>query len=464
MGVTQPNFLIIFADDFGYGDMEPSGVDMPTLTRLRQKSVEFTQTYAAASVCTPSRAALLTGRYPIRSGLTNDYYRTFYGPGQAGGLPRWTRTFSEVMRTNDYSTALTGKWHLGINLENREDGYFLPTNHGFDHFYGLPMGNTFMCDPDDQDPTGCFLYENKTIIEQPIVVSTINERLLNKTLNYINTLSQPFMIEYATLYTHTPLYPTNPGKSPRGLYGDVLKEFDAQLVQLLDAIPDNTFVIFSSDNGPYMEEFPYNGSPGELTGGKGQIYEGGIRVPFLVYHHNISAKRVHTPISLMDVFPSLLELAEIDYSGLQDLDGKSFAPMLFDDYISHDRFIVHYCGETPIAVRYGQYKIFYAEQIWSNSRAQTCPEIIIPIIPYGACGCTANSLRTLYPPKIYDINLDPQEKFPLTAQDYMDVIDTASYLLELHMESIIPVKNQLEAPLNETLAPCCNYPACFCRE
>jgi len=462
-GGAQPNFLIILTDDFGYGDLNQPGVDTPNLEWLRANSIEFTQAYAADAVCTPSRAAFLTGRYPIRSGLANDFNRTFYGPGQNGGIPRWVLKFPQLFKAHGYTTALTGKWHLGINREHREDGYFLPTNNGFDYYYGLPMGNTFMCDPENQDPTGCFLYENTTIIEQPIRTKTIAERLLNKTLNYIQTLPRPFMIHYWTIHTHTPLYPQKSGLSPRGTYGDIMMELDAQIGQLLSAVPPNTYIIFTSDNGPYMEEQPNNGSPGLLTGGKGQVFEGGIRVPFLFYHPELPPYRNHHVISLMDVFPTTLELANIPLPAVQ-LDGDSLVPFLYGNHIGIDRFLVHYCGETPIAVRYGEFKIFYAEQVWSDARAQTCPETIIPVLPYGACGCTIDSLRSLYPPKIYNINLDPQEKFPLNSYEYMEVIETASSLLEQHKQSVIPVKNQLDSPLNDTLAPCCNYPQCFCVE
>ena len=464
---ATPNFLIILTDDLGYGDIDHPGVDTPHLRTLRDASLEFTQAYSADSVCTPSRAAFLTGRYPVRSGMANDFYRTLYGPGQSAGLPRWTVKFPQLLKHVGYSTALVGKWHLGINSVDREDGYYLPHHSGFDHYYGLPMGNTYMCEPGNQDPTGCFLYNNLTIVEQPIITETIAERLLSRTLDHLTELPQPFLLQYWTIHTHTPLFPVKQNRSRRGLYGDALMELDDQIGEIMAVLPPNTYVIFTSDNGPYAEEFPHNGSPGPFKGSKGQVYEGGIRVPFYIYHPDVPPRRVHDVISLMDVFPTLLELANIthhSHATSTPLDGASLVPFLTDEYIVHDRFIVHYCGETPIAVRYGVYKIFYAEQIWSNSDAQTCPGTIIPVLPYEACGCEAQNLRTLYPPKIYNIDLDPQEKFPLNAYEHMAIIETASAHLEEHIAGVIEVENQLNAPLNETLAPCCNYPACFCVE
>lgn len=463
---AKPNFLIILADDLGYGDLSQPGVDLPHFDWLRQHSVEFTQTYAADSVCTPSRCAILTGRYPIRSGMANDVNRTLYGPGQSAGIPRWTVKYPQIFKAAGYSTALVGKWHLGINLEHREDGHYLPQYAGFDYYYGLPMGNTFMCEPGNQDPIGCFLYENTTVIEQPIVVETIGDRIIDRVKWLIDTMPRPFMLNYWTIYMHTPLFPKMVGRSPRGLYGDTLMELDDHLGAVLSILPEDTWLIFTSDNGPFLEEHPDNGCAGPFKGGKGQVYEGGIRVPFLIYHPSLARKKIHHLTSLMDLFPSLMELANITAPELEHLiiDGESWVPYLYDSPVSTDRFLVHYCGETPIAVRYGQYKVYYAEQIWTNHDAQICPEIVIPVLPYGACGCSPNYLRTLYPPKIYNINVDPGERFPLNSYSYIDIIETASNLLTAHLETVIQVKNQLEAPLNSTLAPCCNYPDCFCYE
>ncbi len=470
--LSKPNIVVILLDDVGYGDFDSHGYDVPNIVKLKSKSIEFTQALNSDSLCTPSRASFLTSKYPIRLGLAHDFYRVIYNPTSTGGLELRYKTIADMLKDNDYSTALVGKYNIGINKYDRNDGYYLPNNHGFDYYYGLPLGLNYMCDPLTLDWHGCFLYDNVftfkkyncQVIEQPVNITTINDRLLSRTLKYIKELPQPFFLNYWSLMAHTPLYPKN-YNSYRGKYGDTMMELDYHIGQIFDNLPNNTYLFLFSDNGNYKEEFPDSGNSGGLKGSKGQVYEGGIRTRLYVYHQNLIPKRIHNTVSIMDIYPTIQDILSVKVD--DNLDGQSFYNMMYEKNINNNtRFLVHYCGLTAIAVRYNEYKIYYAEQIWTNEETQSCGEQIIPTLPYGACLCESVNLRYLYPPKIYNMNIDIEEQFPLdsTTPENQELISKCNELLDEHKLSIIPVENQMILDINENNQPCCNFPSCDCIE
>ncbi len=276
----RPNFIIIFCDDMGYGDLTCYGhptIRTPNLDKMAVEGQKWTNFYAGASVCTPSRAALLTGRLPIRSGMCSDRRRVLF-PDSAGGLPKSEVTIAEALKGEGYATACIGKWHLG-HLKQ-----YLPTNNGFDSYFGIPYSN-------DMDRIGgqgrqAFL-EPKTeyfnvplmrdeeIIERPADQNTIIKRYTEEAVKFVRkSKNKPFFLYLAHNLPHVPLFVSQKfrDKSLRGLYGDVIEEIDFGVGQILstlrrEGLAENTFVVFTSDNGPWLIFNEHGGSAGLLREG-----------------------------------------------------------------------------------------------------------------------------------------------------------------------------------------------------
>lgn len=301
---TPPNFIVIFADDLGYGDLGVYGhptIKTPHLDQMAFEGQKWTNFYVGASVCTPSRAALLTGRLPIRSGMASSKHRVLF-PNSVNGLPTSEITLAEQMKKAGYTTACIGKWHLGHKKE------YLPTNHGFDYYFGIPPYSNDMdrlqgdeykdywSRNNEEIKTEHFnvpLLRNTEIIERPADQNSITTRYSNEAVQYIKEhKNKPFFIYLAHNLPHVPpLFASKEflGKSERGLYGDVLEEIDNGIGNILktlkeEGLAENTIVVFTSDNGPWLP-FKLNGggSAGQLRAGKGTTWEGGMRVPAIFW-------------------------------------------------------------------------------------------------------------------------------------------------------------------------------------
>ncbi|HET8737587.1 MAG TPA: sulfatase, partial [Pricia sp.] len=296
-----PNFIIIFADDLGYGDLGVYGhptIKTPNLDRMAYEGQKWTNFYAAASVCTPSRAALLTGRLPVRSGMASNEHRVLF-PDSKNGLPAAEITLAEQLKDVGYATACIGKWHLGHKEQ------YLPTNNGFDYYFGIPYSN-------DMNKTGGKNYKeaakegpsaikiqdynvplmrNTEIIERPADQNTITKRYSEEAISFIKkNKEKPFLIYLAHNLPHIPLFASEEflGKSKRGLYGDVVAEIDDGVGKILAALDEerlaeNTIVVFTSDNGPWLPFKTHGGSAGLLRAGKGTTWEGGMREPAIFW-------------------------------------------------------------------------------------------------------------------------------------------------------------------------------------
>ena len=297
----QPNFIIIFADDLGYGDLGIYGhptLKTPNLDRMAMEGQKWTNFYAAASVCTPSRAALLTGRYPVRSGMSSNVNRVLF-PDSKNGLPADEITLAEQLQKVGYSTACIGKWHLGHKEQ------YLPTNNGFDYYFGIPYSNdmdmhsekpymAYWQQPDDSIKTEHFnvpLMRNTDIIERPADQRSISRRYTDEAISYIEQQKgKPFLVYLAHNFPHIPLFASEVFKntSKRGLYGDVVEEIDhgvGRILKTLEALglDKNTIVVFTSDNGPWLPFEQNGGSAGLLKDGKGTTWEGGMREPTIFW-------------------------------------------------------------------------------------------------------------------------------------------------------------------------------------
>lgn len=382
---TPPNFIIIYADDLGYGDLGSYGSTehaTPHIDRLANEGTRLTDFYMTSPVCTPSRVALFTGRHPARVG-----FETLLWPTSSGGLPHSEQTVAEVLRDNGYRTALMGKWHLG-----HSEPAYLPMFHGFEEWYGMPYPN----DMDPQHPQTVWreetwpempMMEGTEVIERPIDVNVLTQQYTAKAVAFIaEHHHEPFFLVLSHAMPHTILgaSPDFVGKSKNGLYGDSVEELDwstGEIMRTLRAfgLEENTLVFFTSDNGAVHEERfggEYNetvrrfhpdlsfGSNAPLRGGKMATYEGGVRVPGIAYWpKGIPAGSVEdSPTWVADLMPTFLDMAGIALPENLDFDGITLEPLLTGDTESLPKRPLVFGGINPTAMRYGKWKLVMPNQ------------------------------------------------------------------------------------------------------
>jgi len=344
--MEKPNFIVIMADDLGYGDLGIYGSNLiktPNLDRMAQQGALLNSFYSSANVCTAARGGLLTGKYPIRLDIVSDVAR----PNNNVHLADDELSLAEALKPMGYQTALFGKWHLGSRLE------WSPLTQGFDEFFGVLHSN---------DMTPFELYRQDLVIEEPVDQSTLTERYTQEALRFIEThQDKPFFLYMPHTFPHVPLYVSNQfsGKSEAGLYGDVVETIDWSVGEILRTLErlnltENTLVVFTSDNGPWFE-----GSPGPYRDRKGSSWEGGQRVPFIaqwqgqIPHGVVSDE----PAMNIDIFPTFLNLAGIELPSERVIDGKDIFPVLKNEAPSpHDALFLF--NQNRIAgVRSGPWKL-----------------------------------------------------------------------------------------------------------
>lgn len=346
-----PNVVVIMADDLGYGDLGAYGntlLPTPRLDELARQGARFTQFYASHSFCSPSRAGLLTGRYPLRTGITypiqpghDDLQRKITrrigtwvaslgatdsiqgGESAMAGLPASEVTLAEALREAGYATGMVGKWHLG---DFSAEMAYHPRRHGFDSFAGFPASN-------DEFPYE--YWRNETVVEKNLGLrqGDVTAMLTAEAVSFIDAnREKPFFLYFAEKNVHSPLVPSKrfAGTTQGGAYGDSVAELDWSVGEVIDALArdrllENTLLVFTSDNGPW-----HLGNPGSLRGRKGQPMEGGQRVPAIVsWPGHVPAGRViDAPVMNFDLFPTVLGLAGLDLPRDRTIDGRDLWPLL----------------------------------------------------------------------------------------------------------------------------------------
>lgn len=357
-----PNVILILTDDLGMGDLscyDSTLIQTPNIDRLADEGVKMTEYYAPSPVCTPSRAGLLTGRYPVRThmpsvvfptGSMTDRIMKLSGGSSYGvtGIPKDEILIPEALKARGYKTAMLGKWHLGD-----QEGH-LPNDNGFDEFYGALYSN-------DMKPYA--VYRNDEIeLEAPVDQSQLTKRFTEEAVSFISeNKNEPFFLYYAQPFPHVPLYASDEytNVSEAGLYGDVIEEVDWSVGEILEAlqkegVDDNTIIIFTSDNGPWHE-----GSAGGSRGRKGNNYEGGQKVPFLVrWPEGLPEGLVVDSMSMgIDVFPTIMKLAGVPLPEDRVIDGKDIMPLLRGETESSPHDVLYYIkGKEVAAVRNDRWK------------------------------------------------------------------------------------------------------------
>ena len=354
---ARPNLVLILFDDLGWGDLGAYGsraIATPRIDRLAAEGVRLTHYYAPAPYCTPSRAGLLTGRYPPRTGMVEVTFprgtpldRLLRLRHVPTGMPADEILLPEVLHAAGYATAMVGKWHLGGRSPS------LPTDLGFDSYFGLLFSN-------DMAPVP--LWRDEEVVEpHPVDQSTLTERYTDEAIAFIEeNQDRPFFLYLAHTCPHIPLYPSSEhrGESEAGIYGDVVEDLDRSTGRLLDALArlgleDETLVLVTSDNGPWFQ-----GSPGTVRGRKSESFEGGPRVPFIArWPGRIPAGGVSgEPVNGIDVLPTMLRLTGIAPPEDRVLDGRDIWPVLAEGAPTPHQALYFYKGARLEALRVGHHK------------------------------------------------------------------------------------------------------------
>jgi len=393
-GAARPNIVLILFDDLGNGDLGAQGsrvLATPRIDRLAAEGAVFESFYAPAPYCTPSRAGFLTGRWPIRTTLTQVVFPRGHVvnhvqriSGRTTRLPADELLLPEALKAAGYATALVGKWHLGDETPS------LPNDFGFDHYFGVLHSN-------DMAPLP--LWRNREIAEpHPLDQRLLTARYTDEAIAWIEQhASQPFFLHFAHNFPHIPLHasPAQAGKSDAGLYGDVIADLDASVGELVDAlarlgIANETLVLISSDNGPW-----YQGSAGGVRGRKNDSFEGGMRVPLIAsWPSRIAPQRVAEIAAGIDVMPTVLALAGVPLPRDRVVDGIDLTAALLRRDALPARPIFYYSDRELQALRLGRWKLHarhgvYGGAPWSYPLA--------PLVRQG--------------PWLFDLARDPDEAY-----------------------------------------------------
>ena len=364
-GATTPNVVLIFCDDMGYGDIGPFGSKNPTpnLDRMAAEGAKFTDFYVAQAVCSASRAALLSGCYSNRVSIQGAL-----PPDARVGIHPSETLMPEVFKSRGYATGMVGKWHLG------DAPRFLPTRNGFDEYFGLPYSNDMWPRHPESKFPDLPLMEGEKKIELNPDQRKLTTAYTERAVSFIErNKSRPFFLYVAHSMPHVPLFVSDKfkDKTGLGLYADVIAEIDWSVGQILDAlkrhgVDENTLVIFTSDNGPWLSYGDHGGSPGPLREGKTTTFEGGVRVPCVMrWPGKIPAGSVVSEVAAtIDLVPTFAELIGASPSADRIIDGKDIGPLMRSEpgaKSPHEAFY-YFWGRRLQAVRSGKWKLIFPHE------------------------------------------------------------------------------------------------------
>ncbi len=429
----RPNVIVIICDDLGYGDLGCYGskLSTPNIDRLAANGVRFTNHCTPISLCSASRAALMTGQYPTRVGVTGAF-----GPLSEGGMALNASTVANVLQDTGYKTMAIGKWHLGDLKE------YMPTNRGFQEFYGVPCSV-------DMDPLP-LLHDTK-ILEPEADRDQLTQQYTNQAVEFIQkSKDAPFFLYMAHSFPHIPLHASKEfrGKSPLGLYGDVVQEIDwsiGEVVRTLkqNGIEENTLVFFTSDHGPWFQ-----GSTGNLRGRKATTYEGGLRIPMIASMPGTlpRSRTTNALASHMDILPTLTGLCGGTLPQ-QPLDGSDIWTLLSCEQQAVERkALLSFSGWNIQCARWKQWKLHIAR------------ENTPPWVPKPEQGRVDYYLRN---PELYNVVEDPKESYD-TASEYPEIVATIQKSIEEQLATLPDVVkqacNKTKQNLSNPWMPADSYP------
>lgn len=426
----RPNIIVINCDDMGYGDPSCYGNASnrtPSIDKMAQDGQKWSCFYNTASLSSPSRGGLLTGKYGVRSGLYGNKHNVLF-PGYEGGITSENNsTIATYLRDAGYTTLCVGKWHLGDKKGQ------LPMDNGFDHFFGIPYSNDMIASRKGMPPLP--LYDDEAVVETEPDQQLFTSRFTDYTIDFIDENKggkSPFFIYLAHPMPHDPIFASNKfkGSSARGLYGDVIEELDYNIGRLIDYLKDekldkNTLVVFISDNGPWVIKRINAGSNGELRDGKASAFEGGFRTPCIFWGCGVEQGSQQTSMgSPLDLLPTFCELASIELPADPALEGESLVNVLNGQKNGTDRNVYYYYrGGAIHAIREGSYKL--------HVKCRQSIYFALDVIP-------EEEMNNL--PWLYNVNEDPGEKFNI-ANENQDIVQHLLQLIADREREVVPVNS-----------------------
>lgn len=448
-----PNIVILFADDLGYGDLSSYGhpyIRTPNLDQMAAEGQRWTDFYAPAPVCSPSRGALLTGRLPVRTGLYGRRVAVLF-PNDTVGMPAEEQTLAEGLQAAGYATAIIGKWHLG------DAPATYPTRHGFDYWYGVPYSNDMdWTDEPDFEQVLAMQAAGKTaelaamsqrrmhkwlnpeveywsppvlrssrnadgyhdeVVQRPAQQTELTRNYTDEALRFIErSKDRPFLLYLPYSMPHTPIFRSQAfvDKSLAGRYGDVIEELDWSVGAIMQklkslSLADNTLVVFTSDNGPWLLMQTHGGSAGHFSNGKATTFEGGMRVPGIFWWPGTIKPALISGIgSAMDLYNTALALAGEDTA--TGVDGYDLSETLKNGTASPRDTLTYYRGDELRAFRQGRYKLSFVSE--------------------GAYGLPPQR-EEHSEPLLYDLHADPEERYNIAAR-YPEVVARMLKAVEQH--------------------------------